>query len=161
MKQFFQISKNRSALLLMAQLDLLSYSYLIVRTVRVADGSGKTKRHTNTALEATGQKKKSHVVDTTSVAGTQHSGGTCRIENTTCRALDTPAHAFYCAFLNETFSLFAVFLFLIIRMKNDSDVTPRNITDKTTTTTTTSGRGRIAYVTRAKPADAGAPCATP
>lgn len=58
MKRFFQISKNRSILLLMVQLDLLSYSYLIVRTVRVA--SGKTKRLTNTALEATGQKKKNH-----------------------------------------------------------------------------------------------------
>lgn len=56
-KQFFQISRNRCTFLLMFQLDLLSFRVIIIRTIRVAGGSGKTKRHTNTALEATGQKK--------------------------------------------------------------------------------------------------------
>lgn len=105
---FFQISKNRSSFLRMIQLDLLSIHIIIIHTIRV----DRVKRNgvQITALEATGQKKKTHVVDTTSVAGTQHSG-TCRIENTTCRALNTPAHAFYRAFLNVRFLSSRCFFF--------------------------------------------------
>lgn len=54
-KQFFLISKNRS---INDPTRLIIFSGYYYSYYTVGDGSGKTKRHTNTALEATGLVKK-------------------------------------------------------------------------------------------------------